>query len=116
MSQDAAVTALNEKLRAVKREQFKYLAGQGITVTDGAKKYGVHRTTILNWIRHGYITALKTGYRQVVDEADLAYCFAIYDLRKRHDALFGAPLLDEDRLPYIIKHPFLSEQRRKERL
>ncbi len=46
------------------------------------------------------------------NEAEIAYCVDIYQNRKR---VGGVPLLDENGLPYELKHPELSAYRRRKR-
>jgi hypothetical protein len=96
-------------------EEFTDLRGQLITVTDGAAKYDLHRNTILEWVRKEYVTAKKQGgrgSRMELDEAELAYCAKIYYER---NGISGVPLLDEDGLPYQLKHPELARYRRRRR-
>jgi hypothetical protein len=97
------------------RRDYANLIGQPITVTDAAEKYGIQRDTILWWKKSGFISVLKDGYRMEVDEADVAYCSKIYNERKNSGTLSGAPLLDNDGLPYVLKHPDLSVYRLKRR-
>lgn len=98
-----------------KKEDFlnKDLIGIAITVTDAAKKYNVNRFTILTWKNRGLIKTIKDGYRAEIDEADMAYCAKIYHDRQQAGIRYGAPLLNEDGQPYMLKHPQLSEYRRK---
>ncbi|MEW5958399.1 MAG: hypothetical protein AB1801_11775 [Chloroflexota bacterium] len=96
-------------------EEFVSLRGRLITVTEGAEKYDLHRNTILEWVRKEYITAKKQGgrgSRMELDEAELAYCAKIYHERK---GISGVPLLDENGLPYQLKHPELAKYRRRRR-
>ena len=97
------------------RRDYGKLIGQPITVTDAAEKYNIQRDTILWWKKSGFISVLKDGYRMEVDEADVAYCSKIYNERKNSGTLSGAPLLDDDGLPYTLKHPSLSEYRLRRR-
>ena len=106
---------INARLSAIKREDFEYLRGNPITVSEAAKKYGVHRNTVLEWAKQKYITVLKPGYRMQIDEADVAYCAAIHAERKQTGVRFGAPLLDQSGKPYLLKHPNLSKYRREQR-
>ena len=123
VSKDAAeINAINEKLRAIKRKQFDRLRNVPITITDASNKYSIQRDTILLWVnKQRYIKILKTGYRMEIDEADVAYCAAIYELRRsfigqsKERGQTGAPLLDEMGDPYLLKHPKLSEYRRKKK-
>jgi hypothetical protein len=100
---------INTRLSAIKREGFEHLRGQAITVTEAAEKYEVPRNTILEWAKQ-HITILKPGYRMELDEADVAYCVAIYAVRKQYKSL--APLLDDEGNPYLLKHPDLARARR----
>ena len=101
------------------REDYGHLQGQTITITQAAKKYGekygLHRNTILEWVRRGYITVLKPGYRMQLDEADIAYCARIYYERKLRGTIAGVPLLNEDGTPYVLKYPDLAERKRLQR-
>ena len=107
----AAGDDINAQLSAIKREDFKHLEGQGITVSEAAKKYNVNRRTVSRWVDKGYVGVSNTGeYPMRVDEADVAYCAAIYAIRKRYNSL--APLLDKDGRPYLLKRPDLARARR----
>lgn len=59
-----------------------HLRGVGIGLRQGAEKYGVNNVTISNWVARGLIRRLSgetmRGQRVMIDEADLAYCAAIY--------------------------------------
>jgi len=107
---------INDRLRAIRREDFEHLRGQAITVTEAAKKYGIVKRTILEWAKQKYIAVLKSGYRMELDEADMAYCTAIHKVRKQTGIRFGAPLLDQTGQPYLLKHPNLSRYRREQRI
>jgi hypothetical protein len=96
-------------------EDFTELRGQSITVTEGAEKYDLHRNTILEWVKKEYMIPIKQGgrgSRMELDEAELAYCAQIYHDR---EGISGVPLLDENGLPYQLKHPDLSRYRRRKR-
>lgn len=95
------------------RQKYNNLIGTPITVTNAAEKYGVHRNTILFWIKNDYITVLRGGYRSIIDEADIAYCADVHHQRRQSGSLSGAPLLDNDGLPYELKHPELSRKRKQ---
>lgn len=96
--------------------EYADLIGKEITVSDAAKKYNIPRQTILNWKNSNYITVLETGYRLILDEADVAYCADIYHDRKESGiGFYGSPLLDEDGLPYKLKHPSLAKYRRRKK-
>ena len=106
---------INARLSAIKRSDFEHLRGTPITVSEAAKKYGVHRDTILEWVKQKYIAVIKPGYRMMIDQSDMAYCAVIHEVRKQSGVRFGAPLLDDDGKPYLLKHPNLSRYRREQR-
>ncbi len=105
---------INAQLRAIKREDFAHLKGQGITLTEAAEKYNVSRETIWVWTKKKYIIVISSGYRMEIDEADVAYCAEVYHTRKDIGVRYGAPLLDKRGMPYLLKHPALSRYRREE--
>ena len=104
-------------------DTFTYKANDGladsnvamvsITVTEAAEKYNVYRTTIIRWKGKGYIGVIQPGYRMTLNEAEVAYCAAIHHERKASGLGYrGVPLLDDEGLPYKLKHPELSRYRR----
>ena len=95
-------------------EKFGNLIGQPITVTEAAEKYDLHRNTLLEWSKNGYIAVLKHGYRMELDEAEVAYCAEIHYERKEL-GITRVPLLDENGLAYQLKHPKLFEYRRRKK-
>lgn len=98
--------------------RFGTLQGHPITISEATKKYDVPRSTIKTWIyRNNYITPIFSDkYPACFDEADIAYCAEIYHQRKvAGTGFFGAPLLDENGLPYELKHPDLAQYRRKKK-
>ena len=102
---------INARLRQIRREDFAHLEGQPITVSEAETRYNVQRRTLINWKTRGYIKVLKDGYRMELNEADVAFCAAIYHVRRPYGS--RAPLLDEDGNPYLIKYPDLAHRRRK---
>jgi hypothetical protein len=102
----------------IKREDFEHLRGQKIGMSSVLKKYGgVPRTTIYNWIKSGFVNVLERGHRIFLDEADIAYCTTIYNLKaKIYDGqMSGVRVFDEDGNPYQIKYPEVAAQLRSER-
>ena len=68
----------------ITKEQFKHLRGKAITVGKAAKKYWVLDQTIRSWIACEYIVLLPGYGTMKLDEADMAYCAAVYhDLKHR---------------------------------
>jgi len=103
---------INARLAAIRREDFAHLEGKPITVSEAAEKYGVPVATIHTWIHREYLSPLgKKGRQREINEAEIAYCAAIYHVRKR----FGtrAPLLNKDGSPYLLRDPELARLRRK---
>jgi hypothetical protein len=111
--QAATYEQINEQLRAIRREDFKKLRGRPITIPEAAEKYDVLDSTLRQWIKRGIVAVLESGYGKQIDEADVAYCAKIFHTRKSSNSLSGAPLLDERGNPQLLKHPQLSEYRRK---
>jgi hypothetical protein len=93
-------------------EKYNHLQESWITVTEAAKEYKVLGRTIREWIAAKYIEVNKNVYPMEVNQADVAYCADIYHARK---GISGVPLLDENGLPYELKHPELAEYRQRKR-
>lgn len=103
---------INARLRQIKREDFAHLEGVEIGLSEAAREYGISPQTLHKWVKRGYIRVLRhRGRRKFVDKSDVAFCVAIYNVRKP----FGsrAPLLAEDGSPYLLKHPRLAALRRQ---
>lgn len=96
------------------KQNYAHLVGNPITVNNAIEKYRIPQTTILKWKNIGYITVIKPGYKMTIDEADMAYCAEAYHARRNAGFGFGgtAKLLDENGLPYQLKHPDLAKYRR----
>lgn len=66
-----------------KYQAVAYLKGQPIGIREASRKYKIPSPTISRWVGKGYIKSLgkrpvKGGYQVLIDEADIAYCAAIY--------------------------------------
>lgn len=97
-------------------EKFKELIDQPITITEASRKYNIPGSTIREWIPLEYVHIINFGgYPMKLDEAEIAYCAEVYHERKASGIRSGAPLLDENGLPYELKHPELSKYRRRKR-
>jgi hypothetical protein len=60
-------------------QDFASLKGEAISISDAARKYGIHTSTLTRWMQRGYIAQLgKDGRRTLLDEADAAYCAKVY--------------------------------------
>lgn len=77
-----------------------HLRGCGIGVNQASKKYGVPNPTISRWLDKGYIRRLSgetlKGQRVLIDEADMAYCAAIYHQNPGQ----GKSIFNPDGTPY----------------
>jgi hypothetical protein len=106
--------SLNEKTKEqIIEEQFGHLRGQAVTISQASQKYNIAGMTIRDWVARNYITIVDEGYPVRVNEAEVAYCADIHQQRQAAGITGGVPLLDENGLPYRLKHPELSEYRRR---
>ena len=100
---------INARLSQIQREDFAHLEGELITLTEASREFGVPRGTLRDWLYRGYIRGVGK-YPTRVNKADVAYCAAIYQVRKQFHS--RAPLLDENGRPYLLKEPELARLRR----
>jgi hypothetical protein len=76
---------------------------------------------VSNWTTNGYIQILVTpkvrGQKKLVNEADVAYCAAIYHAKaKLYDGqLAGVRIFDENGNPYQTKDPEIAAYKRAHR-
>ena len=100
---------INRRLASVKREDFAHLEGKEITVSEAIRRYGISKTTLYRWIRRGYITVLHQGANKkdptLLNEADIAFCHRIQQIREEVGILRGAPLLTSDKKPHLLRRP-----------
>ena len=96
-------------------ENYAKLIDVPITLSDAAEKYNVPRKNIANWVKRGYISIITSGYGMTVNESEVAYCVNVYRQKKGSGMGFRGPLLDKNGLPYQLKHPVLSQQRKKKK-
>jgi len=121
VSGEVLVPANNDTQKIRSKEQiigkkFKDLIDQPITITEASEKYNIPGSTIREWIPLEYVHIINSGgYPMKLDESEIAYCAEVYHERKASGIRSGAPLLDENGLPYELKHPELSEYRRRRR-
>ncbi len=81
------------------RENFEHLSGQEIWISEAARKYGMTGATLYRWSRKGRIRRVgREGNRVLLDEADVAYCAAIYNER---NGKRGRRIFDSSGKPYI---------------
>lgn len=85
----------------IRREQFANLEGQPISLSDAAREYGIPQPTLSRWTAAGHIQTLdNSGRAKYVDQADVAYCVAVY---KAQDGRAGRRIFDENGRPYRPK-------------
>jgi hypothetical protein len=110
-------TQTKEEIIAAK---FSNLRGQKISASEASRKYSeIHGISITQqafsrWAQLGYIIVLERGYRVQLDEADVAYCAAIFSKKyKEYDGqMRGVNVFDRDGDPYQVKYPEVAEDRR----
>ena len=100
---------INARLAAVKREDFAHLEAKGISVREAVEKYGIPRSTLLHWTRRGYVRVLRRGTSKtnptLLNEADVAFCSVVRKIREEAGVQFGAPILDSEGQPHLLKRP-----------
>ncbi len=96
-------------------DKYGPLKRQPITVSEASQRYKVLNRTIREWVSLNYIQVVDDGYPMKIDEAEIAYCAEIFHERKAAGVRSGVPLLDEQGLPYELKHPELSAIRRRKK-
>ena len=104
--------AESELNQTITREQFNHLRGQAISITQAAEKYQLKQMTIRRWIEHGYITILKDGHGMIIDEADVAYCTAVYQAIGGGQ---GKRIFDPSGHPYQMRHTDWADYQRERR-
>lgn len=103
----------DEAQPTITKEQYEHLRDKPITVSEVIDRYSIPNQTIRDWVNRGYIKVIQPGYGMTLDEADVAYCAAVYYEQKKSG--IRAPLFDEAGRPYQLKHPDLSEVRRRKK-
>jgi len=102
---------------SIKREDFEHLRGQKISVSGSSRKYGIPHTNFSRWARLGFITVLERGWKVLLDEADVAYCAAVYHEKYKlyQGRMMGVNIFDKDGLPYQVKYTDIATRRRRQR-
>jgi len=106
----------------IKREDFEHLRGQKLSMSEASRKYNISQPTFSRWASLGFITVLERGWKVLLDEADVAYCAAVYHDKYQiyHGRMMGVSIFDKDGNPYRLKYrevaANLREERRKKRL
>ncbi|MCG3209848.1 MAG: hypothetical protein FOGNACKC_03475 [Anaerolineae bacterium] len=111
---DLHVTAPESK-EQILNERYGHLRDKTLTLTEASKKYGVPRGTLNSWVNQSkYLQPTDNdSYPATYNESEIAYLAEIWEDRRKIGS--RAPLLDDDGLPYEIKHPNLAEYRRNKK-
>lgn len=96
-------------------KEFAHLRGQWITVSEASTKYPYTRDNDKRMDNLEYVQTQVDSYPMKLNEAEIAYCAKIHSERKASGSRSGVPLLNKDGRPYELKHPALSEYRRRRR-
>jgi hypothetical protein len=105
----------------ITREQFSHLRDSPIGLAEAGRKYGVSQPTVTNWVKAGYRQVLRQpqsrDQKKLIDEADVAFCAAVYNAKRKlyGGQLAGVPIFDEEGNPYQVKYPDIAAERRTER-
>jgi|GEM_PF-4042964 len=94
-------------------ELFPHLKGQGISISDAAKKYGVPRDVISRWIYgSGDVHFVdETCYPKLANEAEVALCAQIYHARRAANTA-GLPYFDDQgHIITTVKRPAATRNR-----
>ena len=98
----------------IKREDFEHLRGQKISMSEASKTYGIPHPTFSRWAKSGFINVLERGYRTILDEADVAYCAAVY--KAKYDFyngnISGVNIFDANGNPFQSKSPDMAAYKR----
>lgn len=99
---------------SIKREDFEHLRGQKISMSDASRKYGIPHPTFSRWAKASFIGVLGRGYRTFLDEADVAYCAAVYDAKYKfyEGKMSGVNIFDENGNPFQSKYPEMAAYKR----
>ena len=102
----------------IKRDDFEHLRGQKISMSEASRKYQIAHANFSRWTKAGYIKVLERGWKVSMDEADVAYCVAIYNAKQEYygGQLTGVPIFDENGDPYQAKYPEVAAYKRRVRL
>jgi len=100
----------------IKREDFSHIKGE-ITAQDATKKYGISYNFVQTSKWKGIIRkAGQRGTAVLLNEADVAYCAAVYHAKKEfYGTTYGVRFFDDDGEPYRAKFPQSSRIERLKR-
>ncbi len=101
----------------IKREDFAHLRGRKISMSESSRKYGISQPTFSRWAKLGFIKVLERGWKVYLDEADVAYCAAVYQEKYKlyNGRMMGVSVFDKNGNPYQVKYKEVAANLRKER-
>lgn len=83
-------------------QELASLAGQGIHISDAARKYGIPQQTISRWVARKWIAVLShQGRKTIIDERDIAWYARYY--KEVHGGQ-GKWVFTPNGIPYQKKH------------
>jgi len=103
---------------SIKREDFEHLRGREISASAAERKYKINSENFSNWSKRGYIRKLGVEGRAILlDEADVAYCAAVYKAKYEfYDGqLSGVNIFDKEGRPYKLRYRENADMRRIKR-
>ena len=102
----------------INRQDFDHLRGQPISMSEASRKYEIGQSNFSRWTKADYIKVLERGWKVLLDEANVAYCVAVYKAKQEYygGQLTGVPIFDEAGNPYHPKHPEMAAYKRAIRL
>ena len=99
----------------IRREDFDHLRGVAVSTSEASQRYEIDRSAFNRWVRSGFITVLNSSRSmRLLDEADVAYCAAVYQAKVRiYDGqITGVRIFDRDGNPYQAKYPEMAAHKR----
>ncbi len=89
-------------------KKFKHLKNSSIWISKAERVYEVNASTILNWIKKGYISKEGTkGNRVLLNEQDVAYCAFFYH---KYDSRQGQWMFDMNGVPRLNERSVRRKQ------
>ncbi|MEM7028011.1 MAG: hypothetical protein AAF629_00355 [Chloroflexota bacterium] len=108
----------------IKKTDFDHMRGRKISMVEARQKYNIGSSTLTRWTQAGYIAVLQEnelrgrGQKKYIDEADVAYCAAVYKAKYEYyeGRITGVPIFDSAGNPYKVKYQEVAAQMRNDRL
>jgi predicted site-specific integrase-resolvase len=95
---EPTVEELMPKEKHLEYQDVEKLRGVLLGINEASKKYEIPFSTLRGWIQRGFVDKVgKKGQKILIDEADVAYCAAVYHQK---GASQGRWLFNPDGTPY----------------